>query len=184
MVIGKMMKGETDCGSCSLTPNSFSSSTTASTSTSTVSMSRTERRTRRCLSLETLLLSYNRPTLFVPKVLVISLCIASLYCQQSSAFSGSAPLHYLHSSTSSSYHRHTNEAVKSYYFNGGAKHIQYNKILSPRTLDTFSSTQLSVRKKKPMPIVGYNGQEICDYYDRSPLVVGWRLNILSLPLLG
>ena len=47
-----------------------------------------------------------------------------------------------------------------------------------------SSTSLSVTKRKPMPIVGYNGQEICDYYDRSPLVVGWRLNILSLPLLG
>ena len=47
-----------------------------------------------------------------------------------------------------------------------------------------SSTSLSVTKRKPMPIVGYNGQEICDYYDRSPLEVGWRLNILSLPLLG
>ena len=48
-----------------------------------------------------------------------------------------------------------------------------------------SSTQLAmIRKKKPMPIIGYSGDDICAYYDRRPLVVGWRLNILSLPLLG
>ena len=40
------------------------------------------------------------------------------------------------------------------------------------------------KKKKPMPILGYNAEEICNHYDRSPLIVGWRLNSLSLPLLG
>ena len=42
----------------------------------------------------------------------------------------------------------------------------------------------AARKQTPMPIVGYDAKEICDKYDRNPLVVGWRLNILSLPLLG
>jgi len=40
------------------------------------------------------------------------------------------------------------------------------------------------KKKKPMPVVGYNGEEICEYYDRSPLIVGWRMNSISIPLLG
>jgi len=48
----------------------------------------------------------------------------------------------------------------------------------------FRSTELRLKKKKPMPIVGYNAQDICNYYDRRPLVVGWRLNTLSFPLLG
>ncbi|GFH45958.1 hypothetical protein CTEN210_02432 [Chaetoceros tenuissimus] len=41
-----------------------------------------------------------------------------------------------------------------------------------------------MKKKRPMPVVGYNADEICKYYDMRPLVVGWRLNKLSLPLLG
>jgi hypothetical protein len=41
-----------------------------------------------------------------------------------------------------------------------------------------------MKKKRPMPVIGYNAKEICDFYDRRPLVVGWRLNKLSLPLLG
>jgi len=49
---------------------------------------------------------------------------------------------------------------------------------------TTTTTQLALRKQQPIPVVGYNGEEICDFYDRSPLIVGWRLNILSLPLLG
>lgn len=43
---------------------------------------------------------------------------------------------------------------------------------------------LYMKKKRPMPVIGYNAKEICDFYDRRPLVVGWRLNNLSLPLLG
>ena len=39
-------------------------------------------------------------------------------------------------------------------------------------------------KLRPMPVVGYEATEICEYYDRRPLEVGWRLNSLSLPLLG
>uniref|UniRef100_A0A7S4N5F6 ABC1 atypical kinase-like domain-containing protein n=1 Tax=Odontella aurita TaxID=265563 RepID=A0A7S4N5F6_9STRA len=35
-----------------------------------------------------------------------------------------------------------------------------------------------------MPVTGYNADEICEHYDRRPLEVGWRLNSLSLPLLG
>lgn len=67
----------------------------------------------------------------------------------------------------------THSSIRSYSLN----------ILQRRHL-RGSSTKLHITKKKPMPIVGYNGQDICDYYDRSPLTVGWRLNILSLPLLG
>jgi hypothetical protein len=37
---------------------------------------------------------------------------------------------------------------------------------------------------KPMPITGYDYKSIEEYYDRRPLQVGWRLNSLSLPLLG
>jgi len=51
-------------------------------------------------------------------------------------------------------------------------------------LERYSGTRLDVKKKRAMPIVGYNAKDICDYYDRRPLVVGWRLNGLSLPLLG
>jgi len=32
--------------------------------------------------------------------------------------------------------------------------------------------------------VGYNAERICDFYDRSPLIVGWRLNSIGFPLLG
>lgn len=46
------------------------------------------------------------------------------------------------------------------------------------------SSSLRLKKKRPMPVVGYNAKDICDYYDRRPLVVGWRLNKLSFPLLG
>lgn len=68
--------------------------------------------------------------------------------------------------------------------------------LSPRTTETeLSATtaknsislreRLSIRgKNKPKPIVGYNAERICNFYDRSPLVVGWRLNSLGFPLLG
>ena len=52
------------------------------------------------------------------------------------------------------------------------------------SFSTSSSTRLEVKKKRPMPVVGYDAKKICEYYDRRPLVVGWRLNRLSLPLLG
>ncbi len=54
----------------------------------------------------------------------------------------------------------------------------------PSSISTPTSTQLRLKKKRPMPVVGYNAEYICSYYDRRPLVVGWRLNTLSLPLLG
>mmetsp|Transcript_29706 Transcript_29706/g.86570 ORF Transcript_29706/g.86570 Transcript_29706/m.86570 type:complete len:801 (+) Transcript_29706:3385-5787(+) len=37
---------------------------------------------------------------------------------------------------------------------------------------------------QPIPVTGYNAREIAEYYDRRPWEVGWRLNSLSLPLLG
>lgn len=39
-------------------------------------------------------------------------------------------------------------------------------------------------KQQPMPLVGYDAEKIIHHYDRRPLEVGWRLNALSLPLLG
>lgn len=49
---------------------------------------------------------------------------------------------------------------------------------------SLSSFQLSFKSNRLSSGVGYDSKEICDYYDRRPLVVGWRLNSLSLPLLG
>lgn len=46
------------------------------------------------------------------------------------------------------------------------------------------SFQLNFKKNRSSSVVGYDSKEICDYYDRRPLVVGWRLNRLGLPLLG
>mmetsp|Transcript_18187 Transcript_18187/g.45027 ORF Transcript_18187/g.45027 Transcript_18187/m.45027 type:complete len:812 (+) Transcript_18187:155-2590(+) len=40
------------------------------------------------------------------------------------------------------------------------------------------------QKTKPMPVTGYDGKTIDNFYDRRPLQVGWRLNSLGFPLLG
>jgi hypothetical protein len=51
--------------------------------------------------------------------------------------------------------------------------------------DNMSDDRSKSRQKmKPMPITGYDYKSIEEYYDRRPLQVGWRLNSLSLPLLG
>ena len=53
-------------------------------------------------------------------------------------------------------------------------------VSSPLVLgNSRTNTQL-----QPIPVTGYNAKEIAEYYDRRPLEVGWRLNSLSLPLLG
>jgi hypothetical protein len=55
----------------------------------------------------------------------------------------------------------------------------------PRGNNNVSDDRSKSRQKmKPMPITGYNYKSIEEYYDRRPLQVGWRLNSLSLPLLG
>ena len=103
----------------------------------------------------------------IPKVIFVSISIcfiiSSFYLEESMAFTL------------------TTNTIQS-------PRIKHEKSLSSSSSTKASSstttTQLGVRKKKPMPIIGYNGEDICDYYDRRPLVVGWRLNILSLPLLG
>ena len=97
-----------------------------------------------------------------------SICfLASLFCDHnhssSSAFTTSSMIR----SHQLKYHHHR----RHYYY-------YYD------TKITSTTTQLYLRKQKPLPIIGYNGEDICDYYDRRPLIVGWRLNILSLPLLG
>ena len=53
-----------------------------------------------------------------------------------------------------------------------------NLLQSPK-----STMMLKKIKKKPLPILGYNAQDITYHYDRLPLAVAWRLNSLSLPLL-
>jgi len=40
------------------------------------------------------------------------------------------------------------------------------------------------KKTKPMPITGYDANQICKTYDRRPFQVGWRMNAVGLPLLG
>ena len=47
-----------------------------------------------------------------------------------------------------------------------------------------NADSMIVKKQKPMPLVGYDAEKILHTYDRKPLEVGWRLNVLSLPLLG
>ena len=51
-----------------------------------------------------------------------------------------------------------------------------------------SSRQIPINPElqisSPIPLTGYNSAEILDYYDKRPLEVAWRLNILGLPLLG
>ncbi len=51
-----------------------------------------------------------------------------------------------------------------------------------RTPVDFRSTKLQLKKKKPMPIVGYNAQDICNYYDRRPLVVGENISFCIITL--
>lgn len=58
------------------------------------------------------------------------------------------------------------------------------KIVAPEQQSRPSSKSRARRKTKPMPVTGYNSNEILDVYDRRPLQVGWRLNSLGLPLLG
>ena len=56
---------------------------------------------------------------------------------------------------------------------------------SPRADNNVGDDRSKARQKmKPMPITGYDYKAIEEYYDRRPLQVGWRLNSLSLPLLG
>jgi len=52
-------------------------------------------------------------------------------------------------------------------------------------IDHQSSQRLSrsKQKMKPMPVTGYDGRAIEEYYDMRPLQVGWRLNTLGIPLL-
>eukprot|EP00978_Attheya_sp_CCMP212_P025365 scaffold81460_cov42-Attheya_sp.AAC.2 len=40
------------------------------------------------------------------------------------------------------------------------------------------------RKNMLLPVVGYNANDISDYYNKRPWEVTWRLNSLGLPLLG
>lgn len=59
----------------------------------------------------------------------------------------------------------------------------------PRTwnrkqLGQAGTHSMEIQKTKPMPVVGYDYEAICNFYDRRPLQVGWRLNSLGLPLLG
>lgn len=39
-------------------------------------------------------------------------------------------------------------------------------------------------KTKPLPIEGYDANEVLFTYDRKPFQVGWRMNAVGLPLLG
>lgn len=65
--------------------------------------------------------------------------------------------------------------------NGSRQKLKYD-IFQPQRKREYVQ-KLSMKKKRPMPVIGYNAKEICDFYDRRPFVVGWRLNKLSLPLL-
>lgn len=62
------------------------------------------------------------------------------------------------------------------------------KATSPSfTNKSISTPRVMIARKKQKrstPPTGYNAKAICELYDRRPLEVGWRLNILGLPLLG
>ena len=53
---------------------------------------------------------------------------------------------------------------------------------------TTSSTNIPISSEielsTPIPVTGYDAASILDHYDKRPLEVAWRLNILGLPLLG
>jgi len=71
---------------------------------------------------------------------------------------------------------------------GGRRPLLRNRKASPSSSSSSSLTigeKKSVRQKmEPMPVVGYDADGICNFYDRRPLEVGWRLNSLGFPLLG
>lgn len=95
------------------------------------------------------------------------------FCNPSVVLSFSSPLPQLKSS-STAYRGNINDSYN----------VQNYGHFTRSKQTTSTTSCLRAKKKRPIPIVGYNAEEICDYYDRRPLVVGWRLNKLSLPLLG
>ena len=64
------------------------------------------------------------------------------------------------------------------------------RLFLQRSQDSSNQSSSSRRRRrrrekmKPMPVRGYDGTAIEEYYDYRPLEVGWRLNSLGLPLLG
>jgi hypothetical protein len=52
------------------------------------------------------------------------------------------------------------------------------------SLLSSAQPQMLRKKTKPIPVTGYDGKAIDEFYDRRPLQVGWRLNSLGFPLLG
>lgn len=138
----------------------------------------------RCMTCDLKSASYYKKSIrSMPKYVLIRVCI-SLYI--ASCFDQSFAFSLLPNSLLSNDYRYR-ETVTNNVDHMNIDHYFANSLCQESTFPIISraySTQLSVRKQKPMPIIGYNGEDICDYYDRRPLVVGWRLNILSLPLLG
>jgi len=62
---------------------------------------------------------------------------------------------------------------------------RFQRSVDSNTYKTFTNSNRSVAiTKKPMPITGYDANEICERYDRRPLEVGWRLNSLGFPMVG
>ena len=53
-----------------------------------------------------------------------------------------------------------------------------------RNFDNLNNIRSSPIDSVPMPILGYDGEAIMEYYDRRPLEVGWRLNSLGIPMVG
>lgn len=120
------------------------------------------------------------------------LIIVALTCTEISAFTASGQWSRIrHSSCKDVDDRYLRDTTNRSRLN----HI----VLKPSTLRLSRPTELAAtadksiplrerlsirRKNKIKSIVGYNAERICNFYDRSPLVVGWRLNSLGFPLLG
>ena len=117
----------------------------------------------------------------IPKAFVASISVAAIFCEHSMAFTlPPVPVveHYNRVFVPDSIgFDFTNQCPYASLYSTQRSRVN-NSIYRRRSIALF------VRKQKPMPIVGYDGDDICEYYDRRPFVVGWRLNRLSLPLLG
>lgn len=76
--------------------------------------------------------------------------------------------------------------TRKFSFNVDPTSRTWSQSPTPEARSGASNTNISgARKKtKPMPITGYDAVAIEEFYDRRPLEVAWRLNLLGFPLLG
>lgn len=101
----------------------------------------------------------------------ITVTVVSALCLQNEAFTPSRRVEF---------RRHVSPVFVETSVNGDRMSRTWNKNRQTPSDISFHP----VRKTKPLPVVGYDAESICEFYDRRPLRVAWRLNCVGLPLLG